>query len=166
MSEPIAELCKKISSGVYVVGVAGDGRSNAFTAAWLSLVSFQPLSLVLSINRQHKSYEILKSGRVFSVNVLRRDQAALAEHFGAPSSRDKLATIAWHAGRTGAPLLADVLAHFECETVAEYPAGDHVLVLGRIVSGALLQAGAEPMLYTDTGDMDGASALFPDHFDS
>ncbi|MGY6278041.1 flavin reductase family protein [Methylomonas sp. MgM2] len=164
MSEAMADLFKRITVGVYVIGVTGGGRNNAFTAACVSLVSFQPLLLVLSINRMHSSYQILKSGGVFSINVLRQDQMPLAEHFGGPSSRDKLATVSWYPGKTGAPLLDDVIAHFECEMVAEYPAGDHVLALGRVVSGSLLQANAEPMVYRDTGNMDGAAALFPDRF--
>ena len=48
--------------------------------------------------------------------------------------------------------------------LAEYPAGDHVLVLGKVIDGKLLDAEAEPMTYRDTGAMDGASALFPADF--
>jgi flavin reductase (DIM6/NTAB) family NADH-FMN oxidoreductase RutF len=46
----------------------------------------------------------------------------------------------------------------------EHPAGDHVLVLGKVIGGKLLDSEAEPMCYRQTGDMDGASALFPDAF--
>jgi hypothetical protein len=48
--------------------------------------------------------------------------------------------------------------------LCEYPAGDHLLVLGKVVGGKLLDFEAEPMSYRQTGDMDGASALFPDVF--
>jgi len=164
VSETVADLFKRISVGVYVVGVVGDERSNAFTAAWVTPVSFDPLLLALSINPQHASYGLLRTGRVFSINVLSKDQLALAEHFGCPGRSDKLATVAWQRGKTGAPLLDDVVAHFECETAAEYPAGDHVLILGKVVAGCLLRADLEPLLYSDTGDMDGSAAIFPDCF--
>jgi hypothetical protein len=39
-----------------------------------------------------------------------------------------------------------------------------VLVLGKVVNGKLLDAEAEPMSYGQTGEMDGASTLFPDVF--
>ena len=44
----------------------------------------------------------------------------------------------------------------------EHPAGDDVLVLGKVIDGKLLDPKAEPMVYRETGAMDGASALFPD----
>ena len=67
-------------------------------------------------------------------------------------------------GRTGPPLLRDAIAWFECRVVDEHQAGDHVLVLGKVIDGKLLDAKAEPMAYRETGSMDGASALFPDAF--
>lgn len=164
MSQTMAELFRRITSGVYVVGVAAQERHNAFTAAWVEPVSFQPLLLALSINPKHSSYKLLKDGGVFSVNVLRRDQIELAAHFGGPNQNDKVAAVAWHPGKTGAPLLDDALAHFECELTGEYPAGDHILILGRVLDGVLLQPDAEPLIYRDTGDMDGASMIFPDSF--
>ena len=41
-----------------------------------------------------------------------------------------------------------------------YAAGDHELVVGRVVGGRVLNPDAAPMLYAETGDMDGSSALF------
>lgn len=164
MSLAMAELFRRIGAGVYVVGVAAGERRNAFTAAWVMPVSFRPLLLALSINPGHSSYTLLKEGAGFSVNVLRRDQLDLAAWFGKPGQADRLAAVAWRPGRTGAPLLEDVLARFECERGADYAAGDHVLVLGRVVDGILLQPQAEPLTYRDTGDLDGASAIFPDDF--
>lgn len=164
MSLAMAELFQRLSCGVYVVGVAAGDRKNAFTAAWVMPVSFQPLLLALSIHPEHSSYALLKEGTGFSVNVLRRDQIDLAAWFGAPRATDKLAGIAWHGGRTGAPLLEDALARFECIRVAEYPAGDHGLVLGQVLDGVVLQAEAEPLLYRQTGNLDGAAALFPEGF--
>lgn len=164
MSQAMAELFKRITTGVHVVGVAAGEKHNAFTATWVMPVSFNPLMLSLSINPHHSSYAVLKEGGIFSVNVLRRDQVKLAEHFGSHSTADKLAAVRWRVGKTGAPLLEDVVAQFECELVGEHPVGDHVLAIGRVVDGALRQPEAEPLTYRETGDMDGASALYPDRF--
>jgi flavin reductase (DIM6/NTAB) family NADH-FMN oxidoreductase RutF len=62
-------------------------------------------------------------------------------------------------------LLREALAWFECQVVAEHPAGDHLLVLGKVISGKMLDSRAEPLSYRQTGAMDGAYALFPDVFD-
>jgi flavin reductase (DIM6/NTAB) family NADH-FMN oxidoreductase RutF len=161
MSDAIAELFQRLTQGVYVVGVAHTEVRNAFTAAWVMQVSFDPLLLALSIHPHHSSYGLLKQSRAFSINVLKKDQMELAAHFGLPTGAEKLASVEWTTGRTGAPLLPAALAWLECQMVDEHPAGDHVLVLGKVIDGKLLDAKAEPMTYLETGVMDGASALFP-----
>ena len=164
MSGSIAALFQRLTQGVYVVGVAHGEVRNAFTAAWVMQVSFDPLLLALSINPHHSSYGLLKEGRAFSVNVLKKGQLELAAHYGRPAGPDKLALTEWTTGRIGVPLLREALAWFECQVVGEHPAGDHVLVLGKVINGKLLDSKAEPMTYRETGAMDGASALFPDVF--
>ncbi len=164
MSDSIAALFQRLTQGVYVVGVAHGEARNAFTAAWVMQVSFDPLLLALSINPRHSSYGLLKQSRAFSVNVLKKSQMELAAHFGRPAHAAKLAGMEWTTGRAGTPLLREALAWFECQVVGEHPVGDHVLVLGKVIDGKLVDSKAEPMTYRETGAMDGASALFPDGF--
>ena len=91
----LADLFRRLTAGVYVVGVADGGRRNAFTAAWLMQVSFDPLLLALSINPGHASFPLLVGGDGFAVSVLSCDQLDLARHFGTRSGRetDKLAGV-------------------------------------------------------------------------
>lgn len=158
----VAALFRRLSYGVYVVGVADGKRRNAFTAAWVMQTSFEPLLLALSINQEHASYPVLQAGRGFTVNVLKQGQQDLARRFGTRSGRDedKLAGIRWRPGRTGAPILEEALAYFDCELSGGMPAGDHELVLGRVTGGKVLDRNAAPLTYADTGDMDGSSALY------
>jgi flavin reductase (DIM6/NTAB) family NADH-FMN oxidoreductase RutF len=160
---PDAELFRRIASGVHVIGVAAGGRRNGFTAAWVMQLSFQPPLLGLSINPEHASYALLIDGGTFTVNVLERGQLDLARQFGVQSARnvDKLAGIRWHAAASGAPVLDDCLAYYDCRVVARHSAGDHELVIGRVVDGAVRRPDAAAMLYAETGDLDGSSALYP-----
>ena len=72
-----------------------------------------------------------------------------------------MALTGWATDRIGLPLLREALDWFECEVVSEHPAGDHVLVLGRVIDGKLIDSAADPMCYRKTGAMDGASTLYP-----
>jgi flavin reductase (DIM6/NTAB) family NADH-FMN oxidoreductase RutF len=163
MSGSVAALFQRLTLGVYVVGVAHGEVRNAFTAAWMMQVSFDPLLLALSINPHHSSYGLLRDGRAFSVNVLKKGQLEFAAHYGGRAGPDnKLALMKSTTGRIGVPLLLESLAWFECQVVGEHPACDHLLVLGKVIDGRLLDSKAEPMAYRETGAMDGASALFPD----
>jgi flavin reductase (DIM6/NTAB) family NADH-FMN oxidoreductase RutF len=164
MSGSIAALFRRLTQGVYVVGVASGETRDAFTAAWVMQVSYDPLLLALSINANHSSYWLLKEGRLFSVNVLKKDQLDLADRYGRPVRPDKLVLTDWMHDRVGPPLLRAGLAWFECEIVDEHRAGDHVLVVGRVIDGKLVDSEAEPMCYRETGAMDNASTLYPDVF--
>ena len=55
MSDSIAALFQRLTQGVYVVGVARGETRDAFTAAWVMQVSYDPLLLALSINANHSS---------------------------------------------------------------------------------------------------------------
>src|ERR1700730_17014222 len=101
MSNSLASLFKSLTTGVYVVGVAHREARNAFTAAFVMQVSYDPLLLALSINPHHSSYRLLKQGGAFSVNVLTKGQLELAAQFGAPASFAKLASAEWTPGATG-----------------------------------------------------------------
>lgn len=159
----VADLFRRLTAGVYVVGVAEGERRSAFTAAWLTQVSFDPLLLALSVNPGHASYPLLVGGGGFAVSVLSRDQLHLARHFGTRSAReaDKLAGIAWRPGRMGPPILTEAVAYLECRITQRVPAGDHEIVLARPVAGEILLADAIPLTYADTGDLDGSRELYP-----
>jgi flavin reductase (DIM6/NTAB) family NADH-FMN oxidoreductase RutF len=85
----------------------------------------------------------------------------LAARFGDPARDNALSDGDWTIGRIGLPVLRDGLAYFECRFLHECPAGDHALAVGKVVDGKLLDSRAKPLTYRDTGDLDGASALFP-----
>jgi flavin reductase (DIM6/NTAB) family NADH-FMN oxidoreductase RutF len=160
------ELFRRLSTGVYVIGVSHHGRSNAFTAAWLTQVSFDPLLVSLSINRDHFSYQLLRESGAFAVSILKQGQLDLARHFGCQSGgkTDKLSGQRWRPGRLGAPVLLDSVAYLECRVVNTVVAGDHELILGQVTDGELLASDATIMMYADTGDLDGSSALYPEKF--
>ena len=158
MTKHIEELCRFISHGVYVIGVRDSERRNAFTAAWVMQVSFDPVMLAISINSEHYSYQLFKAGGICTVNVLGREHMALAEHFG-QSGKDKLAGFEWREAKTGAPVLAESLAYFDCELSHIADAGDHKVAICNVIDAGFLNEGI-PMLYSQTGDMDGSSELY------
>ncbi len=162
MSGSVSAVFQRLTQGVYVIGVAHGEARNAFTAAWVMQVSYDPLLIALSINPNHSSYLLLKEGRSFSVNVLKKGQLDLADHYGRPARTDKLALTNWTTDQNDLPLLREAAAWFECQVVSEHPAGDHVLVLGKVIHGKLLDSQAEPMCYRETDQMDGASTLYPE----
>ncbi|HEX9780925.1 MAG TPA: flavin reductase family protein [bacterium] len=146
-------VLRKIPHGLFVVGVRHDGRVNAFTATWVTQASFTPPRVVLGVRKDSGSFEMIKASRVFTVNVLGKDQRALAERFVKPArvAGDKLEGVPSRPGRTGAPILEDAIGHFECEVreIANED-GDHAVVIGEVVDAGLREDAAALTL-ADTG---------------
>jgi flavin reductase (DIM6/NTAB) family NADH-FMN oxidoreductase RutF len=122
-------------------------------------VSFDPLLLAFSINPQHYSYQILKSGGQCSINVLAQSQLAIAAHFGDSTIHDKMAGYSWQPAQSGVPVLSAGLAYFDCLVSHSTSAGDHEIFICKVLNAVVLHDGI-PMRYADTGDMDGADQLF------
>jgi flavin reductase (DIM6/NTAB) family NADH-FMN oxidoreductase RutF len=158
MIENPEALFKQISHGVYVIGVTDGTHQNAFTAAWVMQVSFNPLLLAISINPEHYSYQLLQAGGVCTVNVLGQKHYAIAEYFGR-SANDKMTGFQWQKDKTGAPILSESLAYFDCQVSHYTDAGDHKIAICKVVSAARLNDG-RPLLYNQTGAMDGSSELY------
>ena len=124
----------------FLVTCAGeDGRPNAIAIAWLTPVSVNPPLLAFAIRPQRYSYELLRKNPAFVVNVMAYSQAVEVLFCGRCSGRDvdKFATARLTpipAQAVNAPAIGEALAHVECEVEAEYPAGDHVIIVGRVVA--------------------------------
>jgi flavin reductase (DIM6/NTAB) family NADH-FMN oxidoreductase RutF len=159
MIENIDKLFKQVSHGVYVIGVSDGVHQNAFTAAWVMQASFNPPLLAISINPEHYSYHLLQAGRVCTVNVLGHEQCAIAEHFGNAGIHDKMEGFQWRKGKTDAPVLSESLAYFDCQVSHYTEAGDHKIAVCEVIAAAKLNQG-RPLLYSETGNMDGSSELY------
>ncbi|NOR80041.1 MAG: flavin reductase [Methyloprofundus sp.] len=157
--EGIENVLKQLTHGVYVVAVAEGEQTNAFTAAWVMQVSFSPVLLAISINPEHYSYQLLKKGKVCSVNVLSQQQMSMAEHFGQSGIKDKMSLGTWAAALTGAPILQESLAYFDCKVSHEVSAGDHQLVVCEVLEARQLNVGVA-MSYNETGNRDNSAELY------
>jgi flavin reductase (DIM6/NTAB) family NADH-FMN oxidoreductase RutF len=159
--QPLADVCKTLSHGVYVIGVAAGERRNGFTAAWVMQVSFNPLLLAISINPSHYSYQLLQESGICTVNVLSQQQYAIAAHFGQSGAVDKMTGFNWHTAHTGAPVLLDSLAYFDCRISHYTDAGDHKIAICQVLAAERLHEG-HPLLYSQTGHLDGSDKLYTD----
>jgi flavin reductase (DIM6/NTAB) family NADH-FMN oxidoreductase RutF len=159
MIKNASALFNKITHGVYVIGVSNGTEQNAFTAAWVMQVSFDPPMLAFSINPRHYSYTLLNTGGVCTVNVLGQDHLAIAAHFGNSGIKEKMSTYRWRESKTIAPVLADCRVYFDCKLSYFTDAGDHKIAVCEVLDGAELNPGW-PLLYWQTGGMDNSTDLY------
>jgi 3-hydroxy-9,10-secoandrosta-1,3,5(10)-triene-9,17-dione monooxygenase reductase component len=132
-------------SGITVVAAVGDAGPIGFTCQSFFSVSLDPPLVAFSVAHSSTSYPRLKDRPAFCVNVLGSDQAG---HSQLLSSRDpaKWAKVPWVPGVAGAVRLHGALAWIDCAPWAEYPAGDHTIVVGRVLDLSA-DLGRDPLLY-------------------
>ncbi|HVP65991.1 MAG TPA: flavin reductase family protein [Anaeromyxobacteraceae bacterium] len=141
--EAFAEVLRSYPLAVSVVTVGRGGAENAFTVSWGSPVAFDPPHFMIAVDRNHYSVDFIRSTKNFAVNLLGEGQERLAGHFARQSMtrEHKLDGSATREGPTGAAVLADALAYFDCEVAAMHDVGDHFMVVGRVVDARVLHPG-------------------------
>ena len=146
------EALRLFTYGLYAITAGDEQQRNAFTANWVSQVSFDPPLVVLSIENDSVSLPIIRSTGLFAVNIYDSDQRDLAGQLGKSFSKhpEKVGSLAFGTGETGCPVLSAGLAYVECRVQNEMPAGDSTLLLAQ-VEGATVLRRAEPLTMLAAG---------------
>ncbi len=138
-----------LAAGVAVVTVrSAQGEPCGLTATSVCLVSWQPPLLLVCIECASECHTAFAAAPAFAVHLRRADQRELSRRFGQKHCA-KFAGLEWQAGRLGAPVLKECLAHVECRAAARYPAGDHTILLGEAAAVGMPAGDTppEPLLY-------------------
>jgi flavin reductase (DIM6/NTAB) family NADH-FMN oxidoreductase RutF len=142
-------VCGKYATGITIVTVLDSrGAPHGMTANSFTSVSLTPPLILVSIDRKTSILDHFRKGTRFAINVLGEEHRELSSRF-ARSGQDRFGGIAWSPGMTGAPILADMLATFECEVSQMVEAGDHVVVIGEALHATWREG--RPLLYFNSG---------------
>ena len=138
---------RSLASGVAIVAAAdGEVRFGA-TVSSLASLSLTPPTLIVSLARSSATLAGLRKAGAFSANILAARHEHLADRF---SGRSGLAGAKrfegqrWAEGVTGAPILTDALASFDCLVEEVIERHSHAIVLGSVA--AIAEGPDEPAL--------------------
>ena len=136
------------ATGVTVVTTTGrDGMPRGLTVSSFTSVSLDPMLVLVCFDNRVSGLQDFKESMKFGVNILSESQEDVSRMF---ARKDTVRPPElYFEGKLGIPLLRNSLATLECETVAIYPGGDHMIFLGQVQSADLLEAksGKKPLLY-------------------
>jgi 3-hydroxy-9,10-secoandrosta-1,3,5(10)-triene-9,17-dione monooxygenase reductase component len=121
----------RFATGVAFVTAAPDGEPSGLIVNSFTSVSLEPPLVSFSPSRTSLTWSRMRRAGRFGVNVLGRQHEQFAIR-ATPAGADRFAGLDWTFGPGGSPLLSDALVSLECEIVAEYPAGDHWIVVARV----------------------------------
>lgn len=121
------------------------------TATAFMSVSLDPPLVLVSLREGSRMDDLLAEQPLWGVSVLSESQRHVAGRFamkGRISDRLLFQDLPYIRGEaTGAPLLGGALATLECRTEQRVPAGDHTLVVGRVLTARTPGAEGGPLLY-------------------
>jgi flavin reductase (DIM6/NTAB) family NADH-FMN oxidoreductase RutF len=144
---------RALSQGVAIVACGeGDARVGC-TVTSLASLSLTPPTLFICLTRSSSTLVGLKEIGAFSVNLLAARHEALAHRFsgrGGVHGQRRFDGSRWIALATGAPILADALAAFDCLMEEVIERHSHAIVLGAVVS--LIEGADEPALAHRRGE--------------
>ena len=135
------------ASGVTVVTTTSGGEPVGMTCQSFTSVSLDPPLVAFLPARQSRAFAAIQRAGHFCVNFLAAGQEAISNQMASSSSTDKFAGVAWQPSPgTGSPLVEGVIGHVDCTVWAVHEAGDHYVVIGKVVEMAVGGSG-DPLLY-------------------
>lgn len=114
---------------------------NSFTS-----VSLDPPLVLWCIDRRSRRYPAFANAPGFTVSILASGQKAVSARL-AGAGEHSLDGIALMETELGPPALADSLAVFECARESVQDAGDHAIVIGRVLRFMRHAEAGAPLVY-------------------
>ncbi|WP_449255997.1 flavin reductase family protein [Bosea sp. (in: a-proteobacteria)] len=147
----------RAAAGSFLTGVAiatvipPGGQPCGITVNSFTAVSLDPPLVLFCVGRSSRRFDAFDQARSFAVNILSSSQHRHAAVF-ASQAQDKFAGIEWTSGPTGSPLLPKSLASFDCVLHEKIEAGDHIVLIGRVLD--LRRTPGAPLGYFRGGYID------------
>ncbi|RFU86958.1 flavin reductase [Streptomyces triticagri] len=127
------------------------GEDVGMTATAFMSVSLDPPLVLVSLRNGSRMDDLLDEQPLWGVSVLSESQRHIAGRFamkGRISDRLLFDDIAYTRGEYSyAPLVGGALATLECRTEQRVVAGDHTLVIGRVLTASLPSGSGGPLAY-------------------
>jgi flavin reductase (DIM6/NTAB) family NADH-FMN oxidoreductase RutF len=146
-------VLRMFNYNLFAVTSAHDGDVSGMTANWLAQASFEPPMVMIAVEVDSHSLQVIQQSGVFAVNVFESGQRELAGQLGRATAKrpDKLDGVALRPGPvTGAPLLDAALGWLECRVTGSVPAGDHVVFVAEVVEASVNREG-QPLTMAEAG---------------
>jgi cob(II)yrinic acid a,c-diamide reductase len=148
------DAMSRYAGHVQIVTTAHEGERRGVTITAACSVSDNPAMVLACLNASNPNNAIFTRSGHFALNSLASDQVDIANAF---SGRDpamtadmRFATGSWRELVTGAPVLREALAAFDCRTVEIKVVATHMILIGEVV-GVTFGPQKAALVYMDRG---------------
>ncbi|MGQ0741588.1 MAG: flavin reductase family protein [Alphaproteobacteria bacterium] len=153
MNAPIDTRELRNAFGCFATGIVvvttldSDGHAIAKTANSFASVSLDPPLVLWCLNKSSVTFQAFNTRDQFVVSVLGRNGSDVSKRFATFGSHRVPEGVKVTPTSMGPPTFPGALAVFECEVEARYEAGDHVIIVGRVVSFRHAPDSTEPLVF-------------------
>jgi len=149
------ELFKQVMSsfptGVTIVtGVGSSGVRVGFTANAVASVSLDPCLVLVCADRDSASLPVLIKSGAFGLSVLGHQDGEIAERFSEERRDQRFHDLDLQPTSRGPPILRRALAWMSCSIWKTVEAGDHRILIGKVVDAGLGKYGP-PLVFFRRG---------------
>lgn len=126
----------RFAAAVHIVTTGGPAGHFGFTASAVCSVTDDPPTLLVCLNRTSQLQGAFQKNGVFCVNTLAADHEELSAMFAQRTGKtmqERFALPIWEKLKTGAPVLRDALACFDCRISDMKDVGTHSIFFGEVM---------------------------------
>jgi cob(II)yrinic acid a,c-diamide reductase len=141
----------RFAGAVHVVTTDGPAGRRGTTVIAACSVSDSPPTVLVCLNLENRSNDLFAENGRFALNTLPQEAQSLAEAFSGLTGLtqdERFALGEWEVMSTGAPVLKNALAVFDCEVIDTRDHATHRVLFGK-VTGLRLGDRLRPLVYFD-----------------
>lgn len=143
------QAMRRLAAGVTIITTRHDGARGGLTATAVCSLTADPPQVIVCVNRSAAAHSLIARGANLCVNLLARKHKALAARFAGQKGifgEERFGAGRWMTLKTGAPVLDDALASFDCVVQEAVESSTHTIFIGRVVD-VRARANGQPLLY-------------------
>jgi flavin reductase (DIM6/NTAB) family NADH-FMN oxidoreductase RutF len=147
--QTIGKAIGRIASGVFVATMNHNGHKDGILLSWVSQAAFEPPALTVVIKKERTHVmDALAVGKTFTLNVLSKKNMDMFKNFAKPFTEgmDRFEGLEVVSNDGAGPILSKSVAYMNLIVRNQMDAGDHVVLLGEVVSGDILNVD-EPLTH-------------------
>ncbi|TDL81331.1 flavin reductase [Palleronia sediminis] len=134
----------RFATGVTVITTRAETGPLGITANSFASVSLDPPLVLWMPAKSSGRYAPFTRAQRFAIHVMAADQHEISDGFVREGNIFDRLDVTW--AEDGTPLLRDCLARFHCERWAVHDAGDHAIVLGRVMDA--VHRDGDPLVFS------------------
>ena len=146
--EDFRRWMRHVPSPVMVLTYESQDGPRGVTIGSFASVSLKPPLISFNLMKDGSSADDMQQLPYFAIHILRNDQAKISEHFAQPdiASHEQFESMNYEYSKENVPVLKDCLAVMVCSLHDIISAGDHSLILGKVIHANVINP-AKPLLY-------------------